>query len=57
MAETTQPWEAPDGTRWLWFPQFCEWHGWMPGEDGLRILTPEEFRGSYPGWLDEHIEG
>jgi len=29
----------------------------MPGEDGLRILTPEEFRGSYPGWLDEHIEG
>ena len=23
----------------------------------LTVLTPEEFRDSYPGWLDEHIEG
>jgi hypothetical protein len=57
MAETPQPWEAPDGTRWLWFPQFGEWHGWIPGEDGLWILTPEEFRDSHPEWHDEHIEG
>jgi hypothetical protein len=57
MAETTQPWEAPDGTRWLWFPRFGEWHGWMPGEDGLWILTPEEFRDSHPEWHDEYLEG
>jgi len=57
MPEMTRPREAPDGTRWLWFPRSGEWHGQLPGEDGLRVLTPEEFRGSYPGWLDEHIEG
>jgi hypothetical protein len=51
-----EPWHAPDGTRWLYFPQYQEWHGWTPGEDGLYVKTPEEFCGTYPEWLDEYIE-
>jgi hypothetical protein len=44
-----EPWEAPDGTRWLWFPVFQEWTGWQPGEDGLWSYTDEELRRIYPG--------
>ena len=43
-----KPWEAGDGTRWLYFPQFREWHGWVPGEDGLFVLDEGEFRRGYP---------
>ena len=42
-----EPWEAPDGTLWLHFPQYGEWHGWQSGEDGLWILSDEEFRQIY----------
>jgi hypothetical protein len=42
------PWVTPEGDCWLYFPQFRQWHGWHPGEDGLWVRTIEEFRGSYP---------
>lgn len=45
---TADPWEPGDGTRWLYFPQFREWHGWVPGEDGLFIQDVAEFREIYP---------
>lgn len=45
---TEAPWEAGDGTRWLYFPQFREWHGWNDGEDGLFILDAAGFRAVYP---------
>jgi hypothetical protein len=41
-------WDAPDGTRWMYFRQYGQWHGWQPGEDGLWIYTPDRFRRSYP---------
>lgn len=53
-----KPWEAPDGTRWLYFPVFGEWNGWNPlsaeGSDQwvagmLMTRTIAEFRKSYPG--------
>jgi len=47
-ADEVNPWEAPDGTRWLWFPQYGEWHGWEPGEDGLWLLAADEFAALYP---------
>lgn len=43
-----EPWTAPDGTRWLYMPQYREWHGWQPGEDGLWVRSAEEFRRTYP---------
>lgn len=43
-----EPWQAPDGTRWLHFAKWGEWHGWEPGEDGLFVMTEEEFRHFYP---------
>jgi hypothetical protein len=48
MTGDEQVWEAGDGTRWMYFPQFGEWHGWMPGEDGLWVRTAEEFHDWYP---------
>jgi hypothetical protein len=42
------PWQASDGTQWLWFQQYDEWLGWMPGEDGLWTRSREEFRNEYP---------
>jgi hypothetical protein len=44
---TDEPWEAPDGTQWLHFPAFGEWHGWQPGEDGLWVLSEAEFARDY----------
>jgi hypothetical protein len=53
-----KPWAAPDGTRWLYFPVFGEWNGWVPSTVGsppegdpfnsLMTRTIEEFRRSYP---------
>jgi hypothetical protein len=43
-----EPREASDGTRWLHFPAFGEWTGWVPGEDGVWNLTEEEFGRLYP---------
>lgn len=43
------PVEPGDGTRWLHFPAFGEWHGWQPGEDGLWIYSEAEFANMYPG--------
>jgi hypothetical protein len=43
-----EPWVAIDQTRWLYFPQYGEWHGWAPGEDGLFVYTVAEFRRIYP---------
>lgn len=41
-------WQAPDGTEWLYSPEFDVWNGWQPGEDGLWELTPAEFAAAYP---------
>lgn len=43
-----EPWVASDGTHWLYFPQYGEWHGWEPGEEGLFMMTIPEFRRTYP---------
>lgn len=43
-----QPWQAPDGTRWIRDPGQREWTGWQPGEDGTWTLTEDEFTLSYP---------
>ena len=43
-----EPWVAPDGSCWLWFPVLDEWTGWMPGEDGVWNLPEAEFRKLYP---------
>jgi len=41
-------WEAPDGTRWFYFPPWREWTGWQPHEDGHWQLSAEDFRRLYP---------
>lgn len=41
------PWEASDGTRWL-HTAGIGWTGWEPGEPGVWIMTPSEFRRVYP---------
>lgn len=46
-ADEERPLEAPDGTRWLHFPELGEWTGWQPGEDGTWSLTEEEFARIY----------
>jgi hypothetical protein len=45
-----EPWVAGDGTNWLYFPQFREWHGWEPYEEekGLYVYGVAEFRRWYP---------
>lgn len=45
-----EPREAPDGTRWLHFPDLDGglWTGWQPGEAGTWNLSEEEFRAAYP---------
>ena len=48
FALAEEPWIAGDGTRWLYFAQFGEWHGWVPGEDGLFVYPLVEFRAVYP---------
>ena len=48
VARAGEPWEADDGSRWLYFPQFREWHGWMPGEDGLWVQTIQDMDRFYP---------
>jgi hypothetical protein len=48
MQPGTEDWEAPDGTRWFYFPPWREWTGWMPHEDGHWQLSVDDFRRSYP---------
>ena len=47
-APEAEPWEAPDGTLWLHFPNWGNWQGWMPGEDGLFVMDEYDFRCAYP---------
>jgi hypothetical protein len=43
-----RPWVAPDGTQWLRALILGDWLGWRPGDDGLLVLTEEQFRAKYP---------
>lgn len=45
MSET---WEADDGSKWLYFPRFREWHGWMADKDGIRVQTIQDMDRFYP---------
>ena len=39
---------ADDGTEWVFSPGLDLWTGWMPGEDGVWTMTPDEFAKAYP---------
>jgi hypothetical protein len=55
------PWEAPDGTRWFYYPPTAEWNGWVPGEGGTWTWEVSRFRRLYPeaprwdGWDGVHV--
>jgi hypothetical protein len=50
MTKASEPWRASDDTEWL--PVTPDgspgWTGWQPGEDGVWILTEQDFRSAYP---------
>lgn len=50
-----EPWVASDGTCWLHFPEFGEWTGWQPGEDGLWVMAEAEFAHLYPEYRAQRI--
>lgn len=38
---------SAEGTQWMHFPAFGEWHGWQPHEDGLFVMAEHEFERYY----------